>query len=952
MPQPEPNPSPNPRSHSSPSTAASAHQRLRELFDRALDLEPSARAAFLDEACDGDLPLRRRVEALLVAAGCDDAFFASPTMGAEALPAPGRPGSQFTAGAEPEVEGVGSRIGPYRLLQLIGEGGFGSVFMAEQEEPVRRKVALKVIKLGMDTRQVVARFEQERQALALMDHPNIARVLDAGATMTGRPYFVMELVRGVPLTEYCDSQRLTARERLGIFLPICHAIQHAHQKGVIHRDIKPSNILVTMHDGRPVPKVIDFGIAKATSARLTEKTLFTEHRQLIGTPAYMSPEQAEMSGLDIDTRSDIYSLGVLLYELLTGTTPFDTRALMQAGYGEIQRVIREVDPPKPSTRVSSLGGTAASVAAQRRTEPARLGAIIRGDLDWIVMRALEKDRTRRYESAAGFAADVARHLAGEAVDAAPPSATYRLRKFVRRRRGLVVSLGAVGLALLVGLAGTTIGLVQAIQSGEAERKAREAEGIERKRAEATTQFLQEMITSIDPERAQGRELTVKELIDAAAGKLGSAFVEQPAAEATLRHTLAESYNQLGRFDEAKEQYTRSAEIRAKVLGPTHRETLSDRFGIAAATLQLGDVERAKTLLEEAYAQQSRSLGLNDADTLQTKSLLGFASQLLGGEEKALEIYREVLPQQVAVLGQGNKAALETMTSIADVLQDLGRLDEAERVARELVPIATRAQGELGAQKLVAESVLVSILNSLGRYAEAEPLARSVFEAKKKIYGPEHPQVYTTANVLAATLENLDRFDESIALLREASAGAERLLGVEHSATLAYLSNLARNLRLHGELDEAETILRRVLEISRRTIGENATGTLATMNDLGLLLLNRERPADAEAVLRPMAAGIEKAVPESHWMRGQALVNLARSLVGQSKFEEAEQLMLKGYERLASALPAGHDRRRIAADALADLYERWTKPEQAATWRAKEPAGEGKGDRSVAPKHAS
>lgn len=356
------------------------------------------------------------------------------------------------------------RIGPYRILQELGEGGFGAVYMAEQEHPFRRRVALKVIKLGMDTRQVVARFEQERQALALMDHPNIAKVLDAGATEQGRPYFVMELVRGVPITAYCDSAQLSTRERLELFVPICQAIQHAHQKGVIHRDIKPGNILVTLHDGKPVPKIIDFGIAKATDHRLTERTLFTEHHAMVGTPAYMSPEQAELSGLDIDTRTDVYSLGVLLYELLTGTTPFKDAELRAAGYAGMQRMIREQEPPKPSTRVSTLGDAVAAIAHRRKVEPKRLGTLLRGDLDWVVMKALEKDRTRRYDTAADLGQDIQRHLTGDAVQAAPPGAAYRVRKFVRRNKGLVIAVGAVSAALLLGLSIAAYFVVQSLRS--------------------------------------------------------------------------------------------------------------------------------------------------------------------------------------------------------------------------------------------------------------------------------------------------------------------------------------------------------------------------------------------------------------------------------------------------------------------------------------------------------
>ena len=407
---------------------------IARVFHEVVDQPPDERRPFLDRACGTDSTLRARVEDLLAALGMSDDVLvprpgvitddAATPLTIDDAPAPGRDSSA-------------SHIGRYKLLQLIGEGGFGSVFMAEQEHPVKRRVALKIIKPGMDTRQVIARFEAERQALAMMDHPNIAKVFDAGSTEAARPYFVMELVKGVPITDYCDREKLDARDRLKLFIQVCQAVQHAHQKGVIHRDLKPSNVLVSLHDGRPVPKVIDFGIAKATQARLTEKTLVTEFQQLVGTPEYMSPEQAEMSGLDIDTRTDIYSLGVLLYELLTGTTPLRSEELRSKGYAEIQRIIREVEPPRPSTRLAMLADT--QVAAQRRTDAKTLERIVRFDLDWIVMKCLEKDRRRRYETANGLAVDVQRYLRNEPVAASPPSRRYRLRKFARRNRHLLGS---------------------------------------------------------------------------------------------------------------------------------------------------------------------------------------------------------------------------------------------------------------------------------------------------------------------------------------------------------------------------------------------------------------------------------------------------------------------------------------------------------------------------------
>ena len=396
------------------------------ILNAALELPPAERAAYLDRACADDLVLRQRVEELLQAHAQADDFLEAPfkhrlgqTMRVE-LPLSERPGD---------------KIGRYKLLQQIGEGGCGVVYMAEQEEPVRRRVALKVIKLGMDTKNVIARFEAERQALALMDHSNIAKVFDAGATETGRPYFVMELVRGVKITEFCDESKLSTEERLKLFIQVCQAIQHAHQKGVIHRDIKPSNILVTINDGLPVPKVIDFGIAKATAGRLTDKTVFTAFEQFIGTPAYMSPEQAVLTSLDIDTRSDIYSLGVLLYELLTGRTPFDQHELLAAGLDEMRRTIREKEPLRPSTRLNTMAAEALTATARHRhTDAPKLISVVRGDLDWIVMNCLEKDRARRYETANGLAADVTRHLRNEPVLARPPSKLYEFQKTVRRHR--------------------------------------------------------------------------------------------------------------------------------------------------------------------------------------------------------------------------------------------------------------------------------------------------------------------------------------------------------------------------------------------------------------------------------------------------------------------------------------------------------------------------------------
>lgn len=470
---------------------------VKAIFARALEFEAAEdRATYLQEACGQNVELRARVEQLLTALNEAGSFMREPAAG------PAEPGQTTNL---PISERPGVEIGHYKLMEQIGEGGFGLVFVAEQQRPVRRKVALKVIKPGMDTRDVVARFEAEKQALALMDHPHIARVFDAGATESGRPYFVMELVRGIPITEYFDQEQLGVRERLELFASVCQAIQHAHQKGIIHRDVKPSNVLVSSHDGRPVVKVIDFGVAKALNQQLAQQTIYTRFAQMIGTPLYMSPEQAAMSGLDVDTRSDIYSLGVLLYELLTGSPPIERERLAQAAFDELRRIIREEEPPKPSTRLTQSGERLASIAAQRRTEPARLSKLIRGELDWIVMKALEKDRTRRYETAAGFAADIERYLADEPVEACPPSLAYKVRKFARRNKAAVASTVMITAALVLGIAISTWQAIravvaerraqdlarQALSAADSEKNSRDAEAAQRKQAERERQRAEE-----------------------------------------------------------------------------------------------------------------------------------------------------------------------------------------------------------------------------------------------------------------------------------------------------------------------------------------------------------------------------------------------------------------------------------------------------------------------------
>jgi serine/threonine protein kinase/tetratricopeptide (TPR) repeat protein len=525
------------------------------VFFAALALDdPARRAAYLDEACGANVELRRRVDQLLAAHPQVGSFLQEgPT--ADRVPS-GNGGGDATIDV-PIPERPGTVIGPYKLLEQIGEGGFGVVFLAEQTQPVRRKVALKVLKPGMDTRQVVARFEAERQALAIMDNPNIAKVFDGGMTPSGRPYFVMELVKGTPITEFCDQNHLTPRQRLELFVHVCHAVQHAHQKGVIHRDLKPSNVLVTVHDTTPVVKVIDFGVAKALGQELTDKTLFTGFAQMVGTPLYMSPEQAGQSGLDVDTRSDVYSLGVLLYELLTGTTPFGKERFRQATYEEIRRIIREEEPPKPSTRLSDSKDSLPSVAAQRHTEPARLTKLVRGELDWIVMKALEKDRDRRYETANGFAADVLRYFADEAVLSCPPSAGYGLRKFTRRNKAAMSMAAMFTLALLIAVAALSVGTVLTSRAYAAEKKAHlQSEANLELTRKAIDEFFTKVsqsklldVPGLQPLRKDLLESAVRFQVSLAADRPDDPTVRADLAAAHLR--LAVSYFEVDRNDDCQ-----------------------------------------------------------------------------------------------------------------------------------------------------------------------------------------------------------------------------------------------------------------------------------------------------------------------------------------------------------------------------------------------------------------
>lgn len=611
-----------------------------EIFTVALQLPPDERSMYMDAACGGDEALRKKVEALLHTHDqVGDFLEASPQK------------ASIDARVEKSTgEKPGDRIGRYKLLQQIGEGGCGVVFMAEQEEPVHRKVALKVVKPGMDTKNVIARFEAERQALALMDHPNIAQVLDAGATENGRPYFVMELVRGTKITDYCDQSRMPTADRLELFIQVCNAVQHAHQKGIIHRDIKPSNILVaTSAEGKPLPKVIDFGIAKATNGfRLTDKTVFTSFEMLIGTPAYMSPEQAALTSLDVDTRTDIYSLGVLLYELLTGSTPFDTKVLLKSGLDEIRRVIREVDPARPSTRLSRMNGESLTVVAQHRgSEPPRLIRTIRGDLDWIAMKAMEKDRNRRYQTANGLALDVKRLLENEPVSACPPSKLYKFQKTVRRNRFLFTSLGIIATLLVVSLIVVSASLAKERQS--------------RRKAEQVQQFLEEMLQGVGPNVALGRDTAIlREILDQAVARLGTELTNQPPAEAELRSVIGSLYYQTGQLQPAEEMQRAALAIRRKVLGSESSEVAASLDELGLTLMKNGKLPEAQQVNREALDIRWRRFGKENAEVAISENHLALVYSQNGKLTEAEALARESLATRQRLFGNESLEAADSL----------------------------------------------------------------------------------------------------------------------------------------------------------------------------------------------------------------------------------------------------------------------------------------------------
>jgi serine/threonine protein kinase/tetratricopeptide (TPR) repeat protein len=773
------------------------------IFEAARQLgDPQKQAAYLEQACGGDLALRQRVERLLRAGRSAKGFFQRHDPAALL-----REGGDSTAAGSRET--AGSVIGRYKLLQKIGEGGMGVVYLAEQEEPVRRRVALKIIKLGMDTRQVVARFEAERQALALMDHPNIARVLDGGATETGRPYFVMELVQGVPITEFCDQNHLSVEGRLKLFVPVCQAIQSAHQKGIVHRDLKPSNILVSLNpEGAGFPRIIDFGVAKAISQKLTEKTLFTAHGMMVGTPAYMSPEQAELSNLDVDTRADIYSLGALLYELLVGSPPFPEQRLRSAGYNEMQRIILEEQPVKPSTRLSTLQGEQRSIVARNRgASELTLGRAFPGDLDWIVMKCLEKDRARRYETANGLARDLERQLNHEPVLARPPSRLYEFQRTVRRHWVGFAAVAAVLVALAGGVGVSTLEAV----------RARRAEGLAKQRladAETISRFLTDVFESPDP--ARSRTITVAESLAAAGRKLESDLSTQPERRAELEATLGRTYQGMGLYQEAVPLQEKVRDHDLAAYGPEDRNTLGAMLSLATSYYHLGRGDEALKLREQALAVLRRQKGPADPHTVGAMSDLGLSYAAAGRQAEALKLMEEALALSRKMNGPEHRDTLAAMNNLAATYPAVGRWPEAQKLLEEALPLFRKVEGPEHPDTLAAMITLGALYQGPGHWPQAMKLLEEALPLCRKVKGPEHPDTQHAMFNLSTSYLEAGRMDEGIKLREDLLVIRRKTYGPQHPGTLNTMWRLAESYCSVGRGREAITLVQQLCELEPKS----------------------------------------------------------------------------------------------------------------------------------------
>jgi len=762
------------------------------------------------------------------------------------------------------TERPGGRIDKYKLLRILGEGGMGIVYLAQQEEPIRRQVALKVIKPGMDSKRVIARFEAEKQALALMQHPHIAGVYDAGLTLTGRPYFVMEYVKGIPITDYCDHHKLTIEERLRLFQQVCQAVQHAHQKGIIHRDIKPSNILVSVENDRAIPKIIDFGVAKATGKPLAERTLATEDTQLLGTPEYMSPEQADMASEDIDTRSDVYSLGVLLYVLLTGVLPFEPETLREGGIENIRRTIRQTDPKTPSTRLRKLGEEAGKVAEKRRTEVGTLARRLHKELEWIPIKAMRKQRAERYRSASELADDIENYFMGRPLIAGPLGTTYRLKKLVRRNRSLVAGLITVLAVLTAGF------IVSSVFALKARRQA--------ERSDAVVNFLTDDVLG-SARQVMGRDATALDLLDAASVKLDAGvFKDQPLTELLVRYRLGNLSKDLGHTRKAISHLERVQEIYEKHGAPKPLNAHLIMNYLANAYQRVGEREKAEALFQAIVEEKERTNQIYTGPYTWAKRMLAAMCRMKGQYDQSERILLEMMDPQfrngeglhgkIMVLCMGDLAATyqaqgrykdaEQMYSkiqeinevvpsgLASLHLNLGRYSEAEKLLRaKMERIPREYPGKDNVGMIAAMNVLGVVLTKMGDFDEAERLFAQVWKVRREKWPDDHPRTLATINAFGVLRREQKNYEEAESLLRQALEGRQRKLGLDHPVCFGSMHELAVLYKEQTRYDEAEPLLLEAIEGRHLKLGDKHTHTLESWNTLIELYKAWNKPEKAE-----------------------------------------------------------------------------------------------------------